>query len=350
MACAAAIFCDVTTVPQQSPFRGHIRLQQWERVSYGVYGPARPRPLAENLAAWQLVLPRTAAFSHLTAARLSGWWLPASIEHPVFAAMTTTAGGPHRPGLFVCRHPKPVAINLVDGLRVTTGEETLLAAARDLGVLDLVIMADSALRLGHCTLTSLKIVAGQHRRGGPLLRRVIPLLDARSESAWESVMRVLHRAAEIPATPQYEIFDAAGHFVARADLWIQGTRRIHEYDGAVHRDGKVHESDLTRDRALVAAGWQRYGYTAGQLLNDGAALIAEVDRLLGRAWEPQRRTAWEELISHSLFGRPGRARAHRQWRRAMEACGPTPSKNRRQIAEIVAYDRNLPTVFEEDEG
>jgi hypothetical protein len=287
-------------------------------VSYGLYAPATARELAEDLAAWQMVLPRTAAFSHLTAARLSGWWLPASIEHPVFAAMTTTAGGPHRQGLYVCRHPGPVAINVVDGLRVTTAEETLLAAARDLGVLDLVIMADSALRLGHCTLTSLKIVAGQHRRGGPLLRTVIPVLDARSESAWESVMRVLHQAAEIPVTPQYEIFDAAGRFVARADLWIQGTRRIHEYDGAVHRDRKVHESDLTRDRALVAAGWQRYGYTASQLLNEGAALIAQVDRLLGRAWEPQRRTAWDELIANLLFGHRGRARAHRQWRRAME--------------------------------
>ena len=41
----------------------------------------------EELAAWQLVLPRTAAFAHLTAARLRGWWLPATISHPVFAAM-----------------------------------------------------------------------------------------------------------------------------------------------------------------------------------------------------------------------------------------------------------------------
>jgi hypothetical protein len=294
-------------------------------VSYGLYAPARLRPFAEDLAAWQLVLPRTAAFSHLTAARASGWWLPAPIEHPVFAAMTTTAGCPHRTGLFVCRHPKPVAINLVDGLRVTTAEETLLAAARDLGVLDLVIMADSALRLGHCTLTSLKIVAGQHRRGGPLLRSVIPLLDARSESAWESIMRVLHRAAEIPVTPQYEIFDAAGHFVARADLWIQGSHRIHEYDGAVHRDGRVHGSDLLRDRAQVAAGWQRYGYTAGQLLNEGPALIADMDRLLGRGWEPRRRMEWEHLINNSLLGRQGRARAHRQWRRAM-GLRPDPSQ------------------------
>ncbi len=98
-------------------------------------------------------------------------------------------------------------MNLVNGLRVTTAAETILAAARDLGVLDLVILGDSALRLRHCTLTDLQITARQRRRGAPLLRRVIPMLDARSESAWESIMRALHQAAEIPVTPQQEIFD-----------------------------------------------------------------------------------------------------------------------------------------------
>ena len=119
---------------------------------------------------------------------------------------------PRRPGLLVCRHTQPFPMNLVNGLRVTTAAETILSAARDLGVLDLVILGDSALRLRHCTLTDLQITARQRRRGAPLLRRLIPLLDARSESPWESIMRVLHQAAEIPVTPQYEIFDQRGRF------------------------------------------------------------------------------------------------------------------------------------------
>jgi hypothetical protein len=98
-----------------------------------------------------------------------------------------------RPGLLVCRHTQPFPMNLVNGLRVATAAETILAAARDLGVLDLVILGDSALRLRQCTLTDLEITARQRRRGAPLLRQVIPLLDAQSESAWESIMRVLHR-------------------------------------------------------------------------------------------------------------------------------------------------------------
>jgi hypothetical protein len=75
-------------------------------------------------------------------------------------------------------------------------------------------------------------------------------------------MRVLHQAAEIPVTPQQEIFDERDRFIARADLRLDGTRRIHEYDGAGHRDPDVHEHDLERDRALLADRWERHGFTS----------------------------------------------------------------------------------------
>jgi hypothetical protein len=92
---------------------------------------------------------------------------------------------------------------------------------------------------------------------------------------------VLHQAAEIPVTPQLEIFDEQGRFIARADLWIDGTRRIHEYDGAKHREADVHEVDLERDRTLLSEHWERHGFTSKHLRRDGAAIIADADRLLG---------------------------------------------------------------------
>lgn len=305
----------------RTPVRGWLRGPEWERITRGVYAAALNRTELDELAAWQLVLPRTAAFSHLTAARLRGWWLPATISSPIFAAMLDADPRPRRPGLLVCRHTQPFPMNLVNGLRVTTAAETILAAARDLGVLHLVILGDSALRLRHCTLTDLQITARQRRRGAPLLRRVIPLLDARSESAWESIMRVLHQAAEIPVTPQEDIFNERGRFMARADLRINGTRRIHEYDGEMHRDADVHEHDLERDRALLGDGWERHGFTSKHLRRDGAAIIEDADRLLGRTWNPRRLAAWQSLLDHSLLGRAGRARAYRQWRRAAAETG-----------------------------
>jgi hypothetical protein len=277
-------------------------------VTRGVYARSRPWTLTEELSAWQLVLPATAAFSHLTAAEVRGWWLPAPMVHPIFGAMLDSEPRPRRPGLLLCRHTQPFGINLIGGLRVTTAAETLLAAARDLGVLDLVVMGDSALRLKHCTLTELAIVARQHRRGAPLLRQVIPLLNSRSESPWESIMRVLHVAAEIPVEPQFEIFD---------DLRIKGTRRLHEYDGERHREIDVHGSDLVRDRRLMAENWQRHGFISRHLISDGGSIIADVDRLLGRPWQPRRLTAWNGLLVNSLFGRAGRARAWRRWRRGL---------------------------------
>jgi hypothetical protein len=264
----------------------------------------------------------------LTAAELRGWWLPQKIPHPVFAALCEGDPCPHRAGLYVSRHPHRVPSELVSGVRLTTPAETLLAAARDLGVLDLVLMGDSALRLGHCTIDDLVETAAQRRRGAPMLRQVIGLLDKRSESAWESVMRVLHRAADIPVEPQHEIFDQWGRFVARGDLWIVGTNRLHEFDGGKHREPEVQSRYLTRDRLLIEADCQRFGFTKAQLLNDGASIIASTDKLLGRSWDPSRLRRWNALIADSMFGRPGRARALRNWRQP---------DNCRQIAPPPAF-------------
>jgi hypothetical protein len=55
-------------------------------------------------------------------------------------------------------------------------------------------------------------------------------------------MRVLHRAAEIPVTPQQEIFDERDRFIARADLRIDGTRR----EADVHWNATAHSSPTVR--------------------------------------------------------------------------------------------------------
>lgn len=306
---------NASTDPAQQVFRGQRRLAGWRRMSYGLYiENQKAGGLADQLRAWSLVLPPLAAFTHLTAAELRGWWLPQKIAHPVFAALCEGDPFPHRAGLFVSRHPYRVPSELVSGIRLATPAETLLAAARDLGVLDLVLMGDSALRLGHCTIDELVTVAARRRRGAPMLRRIIGLLDKRSESPWESVMRVLHQAADIPVEPQYEVFDQWGRFVARGDLWIVGTNRLHEFDGGKHREPEIQSRDLNRDRLLIEADWQRFGFTRAQLLNEGASIITSADRLLGRSWDPARLRRWHALIDDSMFGRQGRARALRNWR------------------------------------
>jgi hypothetical protein len=105
----------------------------------------------------------------------------------------------------------------------------------------------------------------------------------------------LHVAAEVDVEPQKKIYDQWRHFVARADLWVLGTRRIHEYDGEKHRERDVHRADLVRDRRLVEINMQRVGFTSPQSLNEGSSIIAGLDRLLG---------AYLGLQASGAMGRP----------------------------------------------
>lgn len=282
-------------------------------MSRGLFLKAEAASHLDGLRALSTVLPPTAVFTHLSAAEARGWWLPARVAHPVFAAVSKQDPHPQRAGLIVTRHPRAPMAEVEHGVRLAPAADVMLAAARDLGVLDLVVMGDSALRRRDCTPADLAEAAARRQRGARQLRLVVPLLDPRSESPWESVMRVLHQAAEIEVEPQRKIYDEAGHFVARADLWVVGTRRIHEYDGEVHRDLAVHRQDLDRDRRLIQVGWQRCGFTAREVLRGGAQIIASADQLLERGPDPRRLARWDELVSDSLYGEAGRARVAARW-------------------------------------
>ena len=134
------------------PVRGRYRSPSYRRVSHGLMVLKLAADEAverlRDLAAWRLVLPPDAVFTHVTAAELYGWWLPKlPAEVPVFAA-TTADNRPRRAGL-ICSRLGRVAEGITrQGLPVDAPGAVLLRAAWDLAVLDLVPMIDSALRLG----------------------------------------------------------------------------------------------------------------------------------------------------------------------------------------------------------
>jgi hypothetical protein len=269
-----------------------------------------------DLRAWQAILPPTACFTHLTAAGVVGLWLPPTPANlPVLVSMPKSEERPRRGGLRVSRLTVPFEPLLVEGLRVAPMPEVLLACARDLGLLDLVVLLDSALRCGHCTLEDLEDVAGPRRRGAPALRAALRFADPRAESPWETVLRVFHVLCEVPVEPQRELCDEGGAFVARGDLWLRGTRTLHEYDGAVHRDRRTHVNDLARERRLVNAGWTRRGYTAADLLGRPLVMLREADAALGRPHNPARVVPWVEALRDSAFTDIGRRRLSERCRR-----------------------------------
>jgi len=112
-------------------------------------------------------------------------------------------------------------------------------------------------------------------------------------------MWALHLAAGIEVEPHKEIFDQWGRFVARGDLWLVGTRRIHEYDGDVHRDRQTHRSG--RDRRLVEIEWQRMGFTSYQLLNEAPPSSPVPTACSGGAGIRSDFARWAALLDDSPF-------------------------------------------------
>ena len=280
------------------------------RVSHGVH---RPRGSVSDLPAWQLVLPPDARFTGLTAAGLNKWWVPPLPPGlPVFAASTAASPRPRRPGLQVSRHPDlPAALDL-NGLRVDPPAYTLLSCARDLGLLDVIVLVDSALHREDCTAREIATVAAHRRRGAPRLRTALALADSRSESAWETLLRVLHVTCEIDVVPQYVLQDQQGAFLGRADLWIWGTNALHEYDGEHHLSRHQQRRDLRRARRLTNDEWVRRGYTSADLLQQAVTVLRDADLALGREHRPSRIRRWHELLRDSLFTSSGQQRLRRR--------------------------------------
>lgn len=185
-----------------------------------------------------------------------------------------------RPQLRTLRLTAPVATVKVFDVPVARPAEAVLAAARDLNLLDMTVLVDALLHEGPDALPELEFLAGRDQWGASTLRRALAWCDGRAESPWESVLRVFHRACGIAVEPQFVVSDARGGFLARADLRLSGTRTLHEYDGAGHRDRDTHRTDLRRERRLANDAWLDRWY---RLLR-GSLLSSEGQERLRRTW------------------------------------------------------------------
>lgn len=278
-------------------------------MAHGLYVPAGDDEARLHALASQL--HKGAGFTHLTLARMRGWWLPPVPRGlPEFAAQNNR-NRPRRPELRIIRTTPVPEIARLRGLPVVSDLDALLAIARHLGLLDVVVILDSALHLGDVTPQELGVALTHRRFGVRRLRAAAQLADGRSESAFESLLRVLHVVCDVPVVPQYELWHH-GRLVARGDLRIVGHRVLHEYDGAGHRDREQHRSDLRRDRDLVEADWTRRGYTDLEVLRRPVTILRDADRTLGRIHDPSRLDAWYLLLRDSCFTSTGRHRLLRR--------------------------------------
>jgi very-short-patch-repair endonuclease len=99
------------------------------------------------------------------------------------------------------------------------------------------------------------------RRCPPSGRRVLALIDPRSESVPESVFRVRAHRAGIPCLVQAPL-----PFGRRADFLI-GERLVVEIDGALHHAGaEAFRADRERDALLTALGYRVIRFTYDQVV------------------------------------------------------------------------------------
>lgn len=292
--------------PLRGLTRGRLRTSRWVRLSHSLHVVRAERTLREQLAALSLVLPRNSGFGHLTSAELRGWWLPYLLgRHIVFA---TTASGVHvqRRGVYV-RRSRLAQYEDVDGIRCVSAAHTLAELACDLSLVDLVPMVDQALASG-VAADQILAAARPRSRGAVALRRAVSLADARSESWWESVLRLQHVVTGLgPVECQPEIW-ADGQLVARADLHLVGTNRYPECDGGEHRDRDRHAHDLGRDKAMARLGLERYGYTAREICRRPEMVIRDGEEARGLASDPDRVRTWWRVARASSLTPYGRTR------------------------------------------
>lgn len=312
-----------TAEPPQddAPIRGQVRLIDHRRVSHGLYrrrreGLSKDEEFLRDLEAYRLLVPDGAAFTHVTAARLLGWRLPQLPEQvPVFMAVRGDVFHSRRPGLVCSRLTHDSDRGAVKGLPVDAPEEILLRCARDLGTLDLVIMIDSALAVGHLDPARMEQFLTSSRPGVRALRKAYEVSDHRCDSSGESLLRVFHTVVDVPVDPHVVLLGDRDQVVGVADLVIRGTAYVQEYDGAPHRSGRQQTIDLRRERGWAGTAYQRRAYTLDDLLNHPTVLMHELDRLLGRRHDVRRVRRWRALVAESLYDEAGRDRVLNRWRR-----------------------------------
>ncbi|MDQ3735046.1 MAG: hypothetical protein M3400_13835 [Actinomycetota bacterium] len=285
---------------------GEVRRAGWRRVARGVYVPAaEPSTVERDAHGWRCLLGDEVTFTGLTGAALRGWWLPTlPRDLPTYVAISDQDPRPRRVGLRVARHRERIPSVRLKGLAAATPAETILSCARLLSLLDLVILTDAALHMGDCTEADLRLAAGQRRRGARGLRRALPMVDCRSESPGETLLRLLHTSSGISVEPQYVVV-ATDRIIARADLRITGTRRLPEYDGAHHRVAAQYEQDRRREGRLRALGWEPYSYSTASVLREPVRILRDADEALGRPHVPQRIKGFYDLLNASSYTKAG---------------------------------------------
>lgn len=266
-------------------------------VGRGIYARAAPaaaltgrpdRRHALQLAAALAVTGPGAAGSHHSAAVIHGLDLLGSVpDRAVTVTRPAGTGRTPRRGIHLYSSALPGAhvVTLADGVRVTSVARTVVDLARSSSFRAGVVTADSALHRRLTSAAQLQAVLGDcaRWRGVGQARQVVTFSDGRSESAFESLSRVVFREQGLPPPDLQVWVGAEGVGTGRADFLWREYRTIGEADGLLkYGDPSRARAQLQRDAVLRDAGFEVVHFTWAQVTRAPGQVAASLRAAFGR--------------------------------------------------------------------
>jgi hypothetical protein len=230
----------------------------------------------------------------ITAARLWGLPVPIWLERPdcpVELAVPPGEAHARRAGVRGRRLDVPEEHSCeLEGRPVTTVARTWVDCAADLKLPHLVAMGDVILARGLATADEIWGVLhwAYRRRGVATARAAWPLLDGRSQSPGESMLRVGLVGERLPRPVCNLDVVEFGEWLARVDIAWPEWRVAVEYDGAVHLTEEARRKDARRRNLLLEHGWLVITATADDLRRPWVIAAQVRAALLSRGWTPAR--------------------------------------------------------------
>lgn len=272
--------------------RGRLFRSDLTRPYRGVRTAAAPTTVADRCAAYLPVLRSGYFFSHGTAAVLHDLPLPRVVSEDPRLHVSAFLPAQRVRAVGVVGHrlePRAGAVEIRDGLPMTTVEETWCLLGGPLGVEALIVAGDHLLRRGvadpDVQVARLSDALHAVRRiGSERLQRALALLRPGVRSPRESLLRALLVLAGLPEPDvNLRLYDADGWYLGEGDLVYRSARLVLEYEGDHHRtDPEQWRRDIRRRERFEDAGWSVLRVTSDDVFRHRAELIARVRARLSR--------------------------------------------------------------------
>lgn len=251
----------------------YVRGSEWEQQ------PPRWRNL-QMIHAHALATRTTSAggfrYSHTSGARLHRLHLW-NVDTKVHLTQAVRPSKDRHGRDVICHTGKLAAAEktLVDGLRTTSLERTVVDCCLILAYRQSLVLMDHALRLGADRGMMDAMAAGlAGRRGIKNLKRVLTAADSRSESPGETLTRDLLVRLKLPMPdPQVEVRTSTGLY--RLDFAWRRRKVALEFDGRTkyfdyQPTDEVLFKERQRENALIEAGWTFIRVTWKDLFDEAA--------------------------------------------------------------------------------